>query len=213
MIKICKKHGETEFGKTRCLKCIKEEVKLSKYQSKIRLIQLLGGKCHKCGYDKCIAALDFHHKDPSTKKFTIGSKIKSFIELEKEALKCELLCSNCHREFHFYEQEYDFIKIDWKKIPAKNMKYIHSSKSKIDLCKCGNKKRIESKTCKYCCFRNKQKADFEKRVDRNILEKEVWQCPLTKLALKYNVSDNAIKKWCIKLQIERPPQGYWLKKR
>jgi len=36
---------------------------------KYHLILLRGGKCQKCGYDKNLAAFDFHHRDPKTKKF------------------------------------------------------------------------------------------------------------------------------------------------
>ena len=32
-------------------------------------VKLLGGKCCICGYDKCIDALVFHHRDPSIKEF------------------------------------------------------------------------------------------------------------------------------------------------
>ena len=62
-----------------------------------------GGKCEICGYDKNIAALEFHHKDPSTKEFQIDVRHFSNTKLEtleKELDKCILLCSNCHREIH-----------------------------------------------------------------------------------------------------------------
>jgi hypothetical protein len=52
--------------------------------------------------------LDFHHTDPSNKKFGIGTggKYRSFAALKAEAMKCELLCANCHRLRH-YEGEVD----------------------------------------------------------------------------------------------------------
>ena len=62
--------------------------------------QQRGGKCEKCGYDKYLGALDFHHLDPSQKDFTIGNrdfKLKECIEGSK---KCIMLCANCHREIH-----------------------------------------------------------------------------------------------------------------
>ena len=31
-----------------------------------------GGKCEICGYNKNIAALHFHHKDPETKNFALS---------------------------------------------------------------------------------------------------------------------------------------------
>ena len=58
-----------------------------------------GAKCEKCGYDRCTDALDFHHKDPSTKVFNI-TRVQSVTRLRKELSKCIILCSNCHREIH-----------------------------------------------------------------------------------------------------------------
>ena len=59
--------------------------------------------CLVCGYDRCFAALDFHHRDPAEKEYNIaamllGSSAKG--KLEKELKKCVVLCSNCHREYH-----------------------------------------------------------------------------------------------------------------
>ncbi len=72
------------------------------YLKKKYLIEMLGFKCHRCNYNKCIRALQFHHKDPSKKKFVIGENLiyMSLAKLKKEASKCEVLCSNCHFEEH-----------------------------------------------------------------------------------------------------------------
>lgn len=59
-----------------------------------------GGKCEICGYDRCSAALDFHHPDPMVKDFSISSRLTSFRAIQAEVVKCILLCSNCHREVH-----------------------------------------------------------------------------------------------------------------
>ena len=32
-------------------------------------VDAFGGKCGICGYDKCVEALEFHHLDPSPKRF------------------------------------------------------------------------------------------------------------------------------------------------
>lgn len=57
----------------------------------------------RCGYDKCPAALEFHHLDPSKKSFTIGDEKthKSQKYIEKEIKKCILICANCHAEEHW----------------------------------------------------------------------------------------------------------------
>ena len=78
-------------------------------KTKQKAVEYLGGRCNRCGYDKCVEALEFHHKDPSTKDYDLskGRGIdtrKSFETLKTELDKCVLLCANCHREIH-YEQK------------------------------------------------------------------------------------------------------------
>jgi len=65
-----------------------------------KLIDLRGGKCNKCGYKKCISALEFHHKNPKEKEIKLNQNFR-LERLIKEAKKCILLCANCHREIHF----------------------------------------------------------------------------------------------------------------
>lgn len=45
--------------------------------------------------------LDYHHKNPLEKEFTIGrASTRSQEALQEEISKCIILCANCHREFH-----------------------------------------------------------------------------------------------------------------
>ena len=68
---------------------------------KFQAVKLLGGKCSISGYNKCIDALEFHHKNPEIKEFKLGSgNTMSWKEYKEEALKCILVCSNCHKEIH-----------------------------------------------------------------------------------------------------------------
>ncbi len=70
-------------------------------RAKKTLVEYKGGKCQLCGYNKCIAALVFHHVDPSQKDFGLGSgTTRSIDKLKTEADKCVLLCANCHTEVH-----------------------------------------------------------------------------------------------------------------
>ena len=65
-----------------------------------------GGRCSRCGYDKCLDALDFHHLDPSKKIKARNGSVTNLVRSVgikiaiEEAKKCILLCSNCHREEH-----------------------------------------------------------------------------------------------------------------
>lgn len=78
--------------------------KKEKYlERKEYFVKLLGGKCQKCGYNKCLAALEFHHSDPTYKEEKISSMLteNNIEEILEEVLKCKLLCTNCHREYHY----------------------------------------------------------------------------------------------------------------
>ena len=74
-------------------------------EKKRQAVEYLGGKCIKCGYNKCIGSMVFHHKDPTQKDFGIGKKGVScaWETLKKELDKCELYCANCHNELHWDE--------------------------------------------------------------------------------------------------------------
>lgn len=65
-------------------------------------------KCSKCNESRWWV-LDFHHLNPLEKEFSIASlKGKaSKPKLLKEVEKCIVLCSNCHRDFHYQEKLQD----------------------------------------------------------------------------------------------------------
>lgn len=71
---------------------------------KIELIKLFNGCCSRCGYKKNIAALEFHHTNPKEKDKGLDIRKLSNSTWDwclKEAMKCILLCSNCHHEHHY----------------------------------------------------------------------------------------------------------------
>jgi hypothetical protein len=79
----------------------KHQKTLLRRSMKIQAIKLLGDKCCLCGYNRCIDALEFHHENPNEKQFKLGSgNTMSWQDYKKEALKCILVCSNCHKEIH-----------------------------------------------------------------------------------------------------------------
>jgi hypothetical protein len=69
------------------------------------LVDLRGGECERCGYNKSMNALTFHHH--RNKNFTVSSAIRVFTDRQFEEViipevkeNCQLLCNNCHREVH-----------------------------------------------------------------------------------------------------------------
>ena len=116
-IKICPICGKefqikdfSQINRKYCFDCnpLGNRSPTPKYKAmKKRIVELMGGKCEKCGYNKCLDALEFHHKDPSQKEFQICSSggCASFERTLEEAKKCQLLCANCHREEHWRQRQ------------------------------------------------------------------------------------------------------------
>jgi len=75
-------------------------LKKRRRQRKAELVELRGGRCQDCGYDTVPAALEFHHRDASSKAFGLGNWHGSWERLLEEAEKCDLVCANCHRIRH-----------------------------------------------------------------------------------------------------------------
>jgi len=49
------------------------------------------------------------------------------------------------------------------------------------------------------------------QLERSALYEEVWSEPISRLAPKYGLTGNGLKKICAKLNIPVPPRGYWAK--
>jgi hypothetical protein len=98
----CKRHGMTRHVRRadgfRCARCEAERVVAWRRKLKRTLVQDAGGACALCGFAECLAALQFHHVDPSTKSFALSREgvTRSLARARKDAEKCVLLCANCH---------------------------------------------------------------------------------------------------------------------
>jgi hypothetical protein len=108
-----------------CKQCIKvasqiryaQEISSGKTQNTLRLearlelkrklVAAAGGRCTRCGYERSIHALDFHHlrKHQEGNLATLLMRAASdrsdlLARALAEASQCVLLCANCHREVH-----------------------------------------------------------------------------------------------------------------
>ena len=94
--------------RSECKYCHSAHMK-KKYQDNKNQINSLKStlSCVKCGYNKCVTALEFHHTDPSQKEETIArlSVHSNNGKVFEEIKKCVILCANCHREFHYEEKQ------------------------------------------------------------------------------------------------------------
>lgn len=102
---VCPRHGEQTFvvrrdNTSQCVRCRSAAVSARRRRVKEILVREAGGRCERCGYDRCIAALQFHHRDPAAKRFGVAGRgvTLSLATLRAEARKCALRCANCHAE-------------------------------------------------------------------------------------------------------------------
>ena len=119
--KICTKCGKqlpiTDFNwrnkekgtrRSECKYCHSAYMK-QKYQEKKEIVQEIKSNfsCAKCG-DTRGYVLDFHHIEPNEKEATVARLTSNSSNLTKvydEIKKCIVLCSNCHREFHYLQNK------------------------------------------------------------------------------------------------------------
>lgn len=165
---------------------------------KLQLIEDKGGKCNRCGYNKNISALDFHHTDPLNKEFSLDKRTLGNTSMERileEAKKCELLCANCHREEHNPEASMDNM------IQFKNDNIINFNPKTFNpdyvpeknYCECGSEISYGAKRCRKCFLKSRQVVD---RPTKEELLELIKTTPFTTIAKQFGVSDNAIRKWC-----------------
>lgn len=90
-----------------CTDCHKTNIKRT-YDEKVKSVNEYKSNkgCRKCG-DTRHYVLDFHHRNPNEKEFVISDKIRCNLNtMMKEIEKCDVLCSNCHREWHYLFENY-----------------------------------------------------------------------------------------------------------
>ena len=65
--------------------------------------------CTNCGR-KDYRVLQFHHRNPAEKTYTIGFMVGKGMrprEIKIEMSKCDVMCSNCHIIHHYEEREFN----------------------------------------------------------------------------------------------------------
>jgi len=93
----------------RCAKCGSCCANLRRFRIKQKAVHYLGDKCKICGYNKCLDALHFHHRNPSQKDFQIGgSHCRNWSAIRAELDKCDLVCANCHAEIHAKREQSNY---------------------------------------------------------------------------------------------------------
>ena len=174
-----------------------QNVKNSRVRLKERAVYVLGEKCQCCGYNKCMAALEFHHLNPEEKDFSI-SRIanRKWSEVRQELRKCILVCANCHREIHQNLIDNEKLCSSFNEEKAKEIDQIIKTEKegKIFYCeKCGKEISKWSTLCRQCKL---ESLNRKEKPEREVLKKLIRTVPFVKIGEMYGVSDNAIRKWC-----------------
>lgn len=146
-----------------------------KQRRKEDLVYISGGKCSICGYHRCINALEFHHINPEQKEMKISCNGGMAFEKQiTEIKKCVLVCANCHREIHSFPWEF------------KDLKTNYSEDRYLEVVERKKRHKKEIVPPKRIC----------KRPDRETLKEKIRKEPFLKVAKYFDVTDNAIRKWC-----------------
>lgn len=101
LIEFYNRRGK-EGNSVYCKSCTSDQTLERQRSFKLKAVEHCGGKCLCCGYDTYQGALEFHHKDPNSKDFSLSHvKLTTFNQTIIDELdKCVLVCANCHREIH-----------------------------------------------------------------------------------------------------------------
>ena len=145
---------------------------------KIALVKSFGDKCQVCGNCYPQSVYDFHHLNPAEKEFGVGSQntTRSKADTAREAKKCIMVCANCHRLIEHEDLDLGNIAC------AFNEEIYYST---LDELTGRNKEIIESRP-----------KPASKKPSREVLKEQIRNTPFTQLGKIYEVSDNAVRKWC-----------------
>jgi len=157
---------------------------------KVYLIDQRGGGCEVCGYNKNIGALEFHHKDPNGKDGGLDMRRLSNSTMEwiaEEFAKCEVRCSNCHREHHHPELDINNVRNTFGEIKVRFKDHTEN------LCLDCNKSIHKLHTrCRKCADKKRQ---LQPRPDKTVLQSEVDEHGLVWCANKYSITHTTVRRW------------------
>ena len=186
-----RKNTEGRFSSW-CKQCLYDSQKIRWKDRKRKAISLFGGKCGKCGYDKNLACLDFHHLDPSQKKEGWKTlRLKSWDKIVKELKKCILLCCRCHRELH--SPDWNLVFEESNKSNCLSMKNDENRLKQTGICtECGSFVYGTKYCCRDCADRGRRACERPSKTKlQELIENSSW----ISIGKKYGVSDSAVRKW------------------
>ena len=161
------------------------------------LVKVLGGKFQICGFNLFQDAIEFHHENPEEKEYGLSSGNCRKLENDLiEAKKCYLVCANCHRGIHagFYSNPSHHVfdeNLAKELIQKRDQLSIKTKKYCID---CGIEIDKGATRCEQCAHLFNRKV--KERPTREELKNLIRNNSFVQIGKDYNVSDNAVRKWC-----------------
>lgn len=130
----------------------KNVIAVNKRRRKLKalVVEYMGERCHRCGWDEHQSGLIPHHVDESKKSFSIGTggQTRSWEKNKQECNKCILLCANCHHVIHATNEEYYF---NEDNIPKYNDSIGEKAHKQLPNClDCGKEISVRALRCKSC---------------------------------------------------------------
>lgn len=108
------------------------------------------------------------------------------------------VCPNCNQQL----ETTGYKKMRVEQDPYKLAK-LKEKKIKMICPQCGNPKSEKSNLCNSCAAKARIIPFEEMPVTRNELKSLIRSTPFTQIGVKYNVTDNAVRKWCDKFDLPR----------
>ena len=163
------------------------------------LLMVHNNQCALCGYNRCVAALEFHHINKDEKLFGLSNGNCRSLESDlEESKKCILVCSNCHREIHS-----DMITTELVSSydNEKAQQLLMDKQITKNYCNCCGKQITSKATlCQSCYAKLSRKVE---RPNRQELKKLIRTMSFLAIGRQYNVRDNTIRKWCDSYNLPR----------
>lgn len=184
-----------------CKPCLNNFSRAKWQDRKKKIIEIMGGKCCICGYNKNYASLDLHHINPKIKKYNSNKlKIISWDKVLDELKKCILVCRNCHGEIH--HPQWDISTLDNEQATVDNLLLNFSAYS--TLCHTGNcpicdKDVYGTKYCSQICAKKARRKVI--RPSKDELAEMLLESNYCAVSRKYGVSDNTVRKWARSYEI------------
>ena len=165
------------------------------------LVQSFGSQCYCCHNSFPAWVYDFHHLNPKEKSFGLGANgiTRSKDAYAKEAQKCIMVCANCHRMI-----EHGGIELIDAESNFNPSVYYQTIEEEAKASRSYNKKQRDK--IKDSNKRENKEGALKREVvypTREQLKELIRTTSFIKIGKMYGFSDNAVRKWCDKMNLPR----------